>query len=146
LRLGLANPWEDFLKRITPKQFFEWQEFFALEPPIDEKIDWFVAAIRHAIYDVWRDRDKHPEAAPLSDYLIELKIRTEEKKEELTEEQKKAAASFIKATALAQARARAKKLKQRKESQEKLRQAREVRRQQREARLAEQRQLRSRKK
>ena len=73
---------------MSARQFIEWQIYSSVEPFGEERSDWNFAALRHAIYDVWRDVKKHPEPTPVADFL--LRFEESVQKVQQTYQEKKA--------------------------------------------------------
>lgn len=58
------------LEEISWEQFREWQAFFHLDPPAEDKMAPLAASIVQALWNIARDPEKHPNGWPLSDFLV----------------------------------------------------------------------------
>jgi hypothetical protein len=58
------------LREMSYKEFRDWQIFDELEPFTQTRTDMLFASIVAAMYNLQRDRDKHPDAFPVSDFLM----------------------------------------------------------------------------
>lgn len=61
---------EQMLASMTTTQFNEWRVYDELEPFGEERMDWRIASVCQALWNIARDTVKHPRPWPVSDFLL----------------------------------------------------------------------------
>lgn len=67
------------LRRMTGRQFLEWQAYASLEPFDETRADVRGAQIVQALWNIARDKKAHPSPFPLKEFLIEFGERVPKK-------------------------------------------------------------------
>jgi len=77
--LGHVNV-DEMLRSITAKQFMEWEAYSQLAPFPHFRSDYNAASIVKALWDIARDRTRHPNPFSLDDVVVRYGMDAEPKK------------------------------------------------------------------